>query len=339
MSENKLNHVTRRNFSLAATAAAIGAAMPLRFARGEAPISMKLGHALTRESHYHTAAVVFADTLKATTGGQIEIQVFPQSQLGGEVQMIQGLRVGTQDLVVTSQPAVVNTIKEWQIFDIPYLFNDRNDANALLQTPVGAELLALTQRHNIMGLSWLSVIERDVYTTKRPINKVADMEDLKIRVVQSPGYIKGYRALGANPTPLPYPELYLALQQGVVDAGETSPELLVQDKFVELTRYFANSRVNHSPIVLLMSSAAYKKLSADQQAAVAAASKEASKAHTAEYKRQYVKNLQVVKDRGVSISEIDIKPWIEKTKAVRDEVAVDTPNGADWLKKIDAARA
>jgi tripartite ATP-independent transporter DctP family solute receptor len=338
-SENKRGLLTRRAFGLMLSTAAVTSALPLRFARGETAMTLKLGHSLTRGSHYDVAAVAFAEALKAKSGGKIDVQIFPQSQLGGEVQMIQALRVGTQDLVVTSQPAVVNTVKEWQVFDIPYLFTDPAEANAILQSPVGAELLALTKQRGIQGLSWLSAIERDVFTTKRQVTKLSDLEGLKIRVVQSPGYIKGYQALGANPTPLPYSELYLALQQGVVDGGELSPELAVQDKFAELAHFYAISRVNHSPIVLLMSANVYEKLSPDLKTAVDGASAEAAKLHAAEYRRQYDAALQEVKNRGIVVSNIDTTSWAEKTRPVRDIVAADTPNGAEWLKKIEAARS
>jgi TRAP-type C4-dicarboxylate transport system substrate-binding protein len=154
---------------------------------------------------------------------------------------------------VTSQAAVVNTIKEWQIFDVPYLFDSVDQANRALRSETGRKLLDLVDRQGMVGLSWLSILERDVVSAKKPVMKLADLDGFKIRVMQSPGFVKAYKTLGANPVPLPYGQLYLALQQGVVDGAESSPELMIQDKFAEVSKHFVLSHVNHMPVALLMS--------------------------------------------------------------------------------------
>ena len=172
-------------------------------------IVMKLGHTLAPDNHYQLTALEFAKAVKQKTNGKIEIQIFPQSQLGGEVQMTQALRTGTQDLMLSSQAAVVNTIKEWEIFDIPYLFDSVDDANRVLQGPVGKKFLDMMQPANMVGLTWISVGERNLFTAKKPVGSLADLKDFKVRVMQSPGYIAGYKALGANPTPLAYNQAFI----------------------------------------------------------------------------------------------------------------------------------
>ena len=150
-----------------------------------AQVELKLGHVLTPDSHYHAAAVAFTEALKSKTAGKVVVKIFPQGQLGGEVQEVQALRMGTQDVLVTSQAAVVNTIKEWQIFDVPYLFDSVDQANRALRSETGRKLLDLVDRQGMVGLSWLSVLERDVVSAKKPVMKLADLDGFKIRVIQS----------------------------------------------------------------------------------------------------------------------------------------------------------
>lgn len=223
-------------------------------------VVMKLGHTLAPDNHYQLTAQVFAKEVAARTHGHVEIQLFPQSQLGGEVQMTQALRTGTQDLMISAQAPIDNTIKQWQIFDMPYLFSSMDEANAVLQGPVGRKYLDMMKPVNMIGLTWLAVGERNLFTTKRPVNSLADMKDLKVRVMQSPGYIAGYKALGANPTPLAYNQLFLALSQGLVDGADTSPEQFVQDKFSDVAKHFYVTHVNYLPVVLAMSKASWDKL-------------------------------------------------------------------------------
>ncbi|MGY4238286.1 tripartite ATP-independent transporter DctP family solute receptor [Bradyrhizobium sp. USDA 4449] len=308
-------------------------------ALARAQVELKLGHVLTADSHYHAAAVAFADALKVKTGGKVVVKIFPQGQLGGEVQEVQALRLGTQDVLVTSQAAVVNTIKEWQIFDVPYLFDTVDQANKGLRSETGRKLLDLVDRQGMVGLSWLSVLERDVVSAKKPVTKLADLDGFKIRVIQSPGFVKAYKALGANPVPLPYGQLYLALQQGVVDGAETSPELMIQDKFAEVSKHFVLSHVNHMPVALLMSKATFAKFDAETQAAIRDAAFEASAVHESSYRKQYSEALSELTKRGLEVSApADLKDWQAATEAARREIVADTPDGAAWLAGLQGVK-
>ena len=302
-------------------------------------VELKLGHVLTPDSHYHAAAVAFAEALKSKTAGKVVVKIFPQGQLGVEVQEVQALRMGTQDVLVTSQAAVVNTIKEWQIFDVPYLFESVEQANRAIRSETGRKLLDLVDRQGMVGLSWLSVLERDVVSAKKPVTKLADLDGFKILVIQSPGFVKAYKTLGANPVPLPYGQLYLALQQGVVDGAESSPELMIQDKFAEVSKYFVLSHVNHMPVALLMSKATFAKFDPQTQAAIRDAALEASAAHESAYHKQYDEALAELKKRGLEVSvPADLKEWQAATEAAGREIVADTPDGATWLAGLQGAK-
>lgn len=302
-------------------------------------IVIKLGHTLAPDNHYQITSLEFAKLVKEKTNGTVEVQVFPQSQLGGEVQMTQALRTGTQDMELSAQPPIVNTIKQWEIFDVPYLFDSVDQANAVLQGPIGRKFLDMMSSHNMMGLAWISVGERDLFTAKKNIDTVNDLKDMKVRVIQSPGYIAGYKSLGANPTPLAYNQLFLAVSQGVVDGADTSPEQFIQDKFADVAKNFYLTHVNYMPVVLAISKFTWAKLSPEQQKAVQEAATEAAQFDLKEYHRQYDDSIAEMKRRGVTVKDIDTKEWVAKTDAVRKEMVSKIPDGEENYKAIMAAKA
>lgn len=301
-------------------------------------IVMKLGHTLAPNNHYQLTALEFAKAVSAKTNGKIEVQVFPQSQLGGEVQMTQALRTGTQEMMISGQAAMVNTIKQWEIFDIPYLFDSVDEANRVMQGPVGKKFMEMMRPYNLVGLAWISVGERNLFTGKKTVNSLDDVKDLKVRVMQSPGYIAGYKALGANPTPLAYNQVFLALSQGLVDGADTSPEQFIQDKFSDVSKHYYITHVNYMPVVLAISKAAWDKLTPDQQKAMQEAANEAAKFDLQEYKKEYAEALAQMKSQGTEVVDVDTKPWAAATEAARKELIAKVPDGAALFDEIGAAR-
>lgn len=307
-------------------------------AHADDTVVMKLGHTLAPDNHYQLTAEVFAKEVAKRTHGKFKIELFPQSQLGGEVQMAQALRTGTQELMISAQAPIDNTIKQWQIFDMPYLFSSIDDANNVLQGPVGRKFLDMMPPVNMIGLAWLSVGERDLFTTKKPVASLADMQDMKVRVMQSPGYLSGYRALGANPTPLPYNQLFLALSQGLVDGGDTSPEQFMQDKFSDVAKHFYLTHVNYLPVVLAMSKSAWTRLTPDEQQAFRDAAAVAAKFDLQEYKREYNAALAKMKQAGTDVTVVDTTPWVAKTQKAREQLLTQIPDGQALYQEISAAR-
>jgi tripartite ATP-independent transporter DctP family solute receptor len=301
-------------------------------------IVMKLGHTLAPSNHYQLTALEFARLVKQKTNGSVEVQVFPQSQLGGEVQMTQALRTGTQDMMLSGQAAVVNTIKQWEMFDIPYLFDSVDQANAVLQGPVGRKFLDMMKPHNMVGLAWISVGERNLFTGKKTVESLADVRDLKVRVMQSPGYIEGYKALGANPTPLAYNQVFLALSQGLVDGADTSPEQFIQDKFSDVARHYYITKVNYLPVVLAISKSTWTRLSPDQQKAVQESATEAARFDLKTYRQQYDQSIAEMKSKGIEVKALDTQPWAAATQAARTSLLAKIPDGPALYKDIEAAK-
>jgi tripartite ATP-independent transporter DctP family solute receptor len=342
METNNMKQIFRRN-GLLRTLAAGSILMASLTAAGGAlaasgdKIVMKLGHTLAPNNHYQLTALEFAKSVSQKSNGKIEVQVFPQSQLGGEVQMTQALRTGTQDMMISGQAAMVNTIKAWEIFDVPYLFGSVDEANKALQGPAGKKFLDMMLPYNMVGLAWISVGERNLFTAKKTVNSLGDMKDLKVRVMQSPGYIAGYKALGANPTPLAYNQVFLALSQGLVDGADTSPEQFVQDKFADVAKHYYVTRVNYLPVVLAISKNSWSKLTPDLQKAVQEAAQVAAQFDLKEYRRQYDDALAQMKKQGVQVVQIDTKPWASATAAARADILQKIPNGQAMYQELTAA--
>lgn len=315
-----------------------GALSIAAFAAPAYSLNMEVGHTLTTDSPFHVGAQKFADILKEKSDGKINVTVFPHSQLGGELTMIQGAVAGTTDLLITGQPTLNNTVKEFLVFDAPYLFDNVEQANTILNGPAGQKFLDILPKYGMVGLGWFSAIERDVFGD-RPVNSADDMKGMKIRVIQSPGYVESYNALGAQATPMAYSELYLALQQKVIDGGETTPDQFVSDKFIEVSKYFNMTHINIHPALLIMSKARWDALSKDDQKIVQEAADEAMEHARAYYKKVYDEGLKTMKEKGITVvypSNID--SLHEATRPVVKKLVDSAPNGQALYDALIAAK-
>lgn len=319
-------------FSLA-VASCLAAAQPV----SAQTIELSAGHVLTQSSHYHAAAAKLAELVAEKSKGAMKVSVFPSAQLGGEVKMIQSARTGTQDIVVTGEAPMENVVKDYTVFSFPYLFSSVDQANGVLQGPVGKEMLGLLPRYNLIGLGFISALERNIFTNGKEITKAADMKGLKIRVIQGPGYVKAYEALGAQPTPMAYTELYTALQNGAVDAAENSPDVFLQDRFVEVSKTYSMAKIMYMPALIIMSKAKFDSLSPENQKIMREAADEAVAFANAHYKKDYADSLAAMRGRNIKIIEPDFASFKATGSAVHETLLKEFPQAKPWLEKIQAA--
>ena len=289
-------------------------------------LSLNLGHTLAPDSHYQVMAEKMGELLKQKSAGEMTINTFPQSQLGGEVKMIQSARSGTLDMLVTAQAPLTSTIKAFSFFDVPYLFDGLDQANAALSGPLGKHFLDLLPEYDMVGLGYVSAMERNLFTAK-PINGVEDMSGQKLRVMQSPGYVKTYEALGAQSTPMAYGDLYMALQQGVIDGADTSPDQFVMDKFTEVSKFYSITRVHYLPALLIMSKHRWSSLTEQQRGWVQESAAEALAYGVEYYKKSYDESMSKMQAQGVTVIRPDVGPMREKTVQVRDQLIEQVPEG------------
>jgi tripartite ATP-independent transporter DctP family solute receptor len=319
-----------------AGAFAAAAALASTFASA-ATVNLNVGHTLAPDSHYQIATTRLAEIAARKSNGQIKINVFPQSQLGGEVKMIQAARTGGLDMFITAQAPLTNTIKAYSLFDVPYLFDSVEQANKVLDGPVGKEFLEMLTKYNLVGLGWLSVMERNVFSSK-PINSGVDMKGMKIRVMQSPGYVKAYESFGALPTPMAYSDVYMALQQGVVDGADTSPDQFMMDKFVEVAKYYNITRVHYLPALLIVGKPTWNKLSAEHKKVLQESASEALAESLAYYRKSYDDSIANMKKAGVQVVESNVGN-LRQTSAKVDETLLSAiPDGKALFDKVQAAK-
>ncbi|MGB3820720.1 TRAP transporter substrate-binding protein [Achromobacter pulmonis] len=317
----------------------IGAASLLLLSTTSHALNMDVGHTLTTDSPFHVGTQKFADILKEKSNGKITVTVFPHSQLGGEITMIQGAVAGATDLFVTGQPALNNVVKEFLVFDVPFLFDNVQQANEILAGPVGDKFMDILPKYGLVGLGWFSAIERNVFGD-RAINTAADLKGMKIRVIQSPGYVESYKTLGAQATPMAYSELYLALQQKVIDGGETTPDQFVSDKFIEVSKYFNMTHINIHPALLVMSKTRWDALSADEQKMVKAAADEAMAYARDYYKKVYDEGMKTMAEKGVTVVyPSDLDSLVLATRPVVQKLVGQAPNGQALYDAVMAAKA
>ncbi len=303
---------------------------------GNGTVKLNLGHANSTDNHYHAFATKFAEIVSEKSNESIEVNVFPQSQLGGEVEMFQGAREGSIDMFIAGQSALTNAVKELAIFDLPYLFDSYDQANEILAGELGQKYLDILSEHKVKGLGYLSVIERNVFSSK-PINHLNDIKGFKIRTAQAPAYMKAYESLGAQPTPMAFDEVYLSLQQGVVDGGEGSPDNYVQEKFHEVAKYYNLTKIHYLPTVVAISEATWKQLTPDQQDLIQESVKEALPESLNNYANIYNESLETAVEDGVEIIEPNLTEFKEAVKPIYTKLLNDIPNGQELFEELQAA--
>lgn len=300
-------------------------------------VQLNLGHTLAPDSHYQFMSQRMAELVAKKSNGEMKISLFPQSQLGGEVKMIQAGRTGGLDLFITAQAPLVNTVKAYSLFDVPYLFDSVEQANKILSGPVGKEFLAMLPQHNLVGLGFLSVMERNVFSAK-PIRKGEDMAGMKLRVMQSPGYVKAYESFGAQPTPMAYGDVYMALQQGVVDGADTSPDQFLMDKFVEVSKFYNVTRVHYLPALLIASKPKFDRLTPKQQQIIQESANEALEAGREFYKKSYAESMDKIRKAGVQVIEPDVASMKLMSAKTNEPLLTAIPDGKALFDKVQKAK-
>lgn len=322
--------------TLIATAAAAAFSLA-SFGTQAQQLSLNVGHTLAPDSHYQIATTRMAEIAAKKSNGQIKINVFGQSQLGGEVKMIQAARAGGLDMLITAQAPLVNTIKAYSLFDVPYLFDSVDQANKVLSGPVGKDFLNMLPQYNMVGLGFLSVMERNVFSS-RAIRSGADMAGMKVRVMQSPGYVKAYESFGAQPTPMAYGDVYMALQQGVVDGADTSPDQFIMDKFIEVSKFYNLTRVHYLPALLIISKPKWDALTPEQKTILQQAADEGLADSRAYYKKTYGESIERMKKAGVQVVEPNIAQMKQTSRKVDDALLSAIPDGKKLFEKVQAAK-
>jgi len=269
-----------------------------------AQTEVKVGYALAPDSHYGVAAAKFEEVVKAETGDAFEFKNFPSSGLGGEREVIEGLQIGTIEVTIVSSGTLANFVPDTGVFDIPFLFRDLDHARAVLDGPIGQNILAEFDGVGLHGLAWGEQGFRHITNNRNPINSPEDVAGLKIRTMENPVHLAAFNAMGAAPTPMAWPEVIPALQQGVIDGQENPLSVIVSVKLDEVQKYLTLSGHVYSPAMLLVSKPFWDGLTDDQKAAFDKAAHEAVAAMRAYVDNVETTGVETLKARGMQVNEL-----------------------------------
>jgi TRAP-type transport system periplasmic protein len=266
-----------------------------------AQTTLKMNITVPQNSHYGNAVDAFAKEVEARTGGRYRIQNFYAGALGAERESIEAVQLGTLDLVMTSTGPLPNFVPEVAIVDIPFLFRDYAHARAVLDGPIGQELLAKFETKGLKALAWGENGFRHMTNSKHPVQGPGDLKGLKLRTMENPIHIQAYKGFGIIPTPMAITEVFTALQQGTVDGQENPISVIQSQKFDQVQKHLTLTGHVYSPAVILMSKAAFDKLApADKQHFLEAA-KEAVKANRARIDQDEKNGVEYLRSRGMQV--------------------------------------
>lgn len=305
-------------------------------ARAEAAKVLKLAHGLDTGHPVHLGMVRMQERVAELSGGRLNIDIYPSGVLGSEVQCIEQLQSGELAMTKTSTAAMESFIPELGIFGVPYLFEGEDHYWNVLDGEVGRELLAIGENSGLFGLCFYDAGSRNFYSTDKPIRSPADLQGMKIRVQNSRMAIAMVEALGGSPTPIAWGELYSALAQGVVDGAENNLPSFESNRHYEECKYFTPDAHTRVPDLLMISTAVWQSLDAQEQAWLQEAADISSTYQRELWAVKTKESLAIVVQAGVEIVECDpgaFQRACEPIKATLEGTPV-----APWLARIQATK-
>ncbi len=319
----------------AAPAAAPQAAAPAAeapSASGEV-MNLKVGHVVTEDHPYHQGLLKWAELIKERTEGRIVIEVFANSTLGNERDMIEALQLGMLDITLPNSAPMANFTDVMMVFDLPYLFETREDAVAVLDSEIGQEMLDSLESINLIGLAFWENGYRHVTNGTKEVRTPDDIKGMKIRTMENETHMNSFRAWGADPTAMAWGEVYTALQQKTLDGSEVPLATIYGSKVHEVTKYVSLTGHFYCPAPLLFSKAIWDKISAEDQQIIRQASIEARDIERQMCETADAELVQKIRDEGGVVTEgIDKAPWKEMAQTVYDQFVA--AHGGETLAKI-----
>lgn len=285
-----------------------------------AQTTLTLGHGAAPGNPRSVAAERFAELVAEKTDGEVTVTVAGSEQLGNDVAMLTSLRSGTLDFTINSQGAVSGVVPELAALGLPFLFEDTEDAIEILRGPIGEELNEKFEAVGIIPLDWWDNGIRHISTRERSIEKPEDLEGLRIRTPADPMTIDIFEALGAATEQIAFSELYVALQQGVVDGQENPLANIASSKLYEVTPYISISGHKWESTPFLMSQIAAGRLSEEQMQAVQEAALEAGELQRQLMQEAHEKHLaEFEADEAITVTHADREAFQEATAGVYED--------------------
>ena len=288
--------------NLTALAAAVAAVLTGPLAAQD--LTLQLGHLANEDNSWHKASVKFGEELSALTDGRIVVEVFPNESLGKEIDLINGMQLGTVDMTITGE-SLQNWAPKAALLAVPYAFKTIEDMDAFASGPVGDDIKAqIVEKVQIRPIAYFARGARNL-TSNRPINSPADLNGLKMRVPNVPLFVDVWKSLGANPGPMAFSEVFTSLQNGTIESQENPLALIRSASFDEVQSHVNLTSHVRSWIYLTMAESTWNKLSAEDQAAVMEAAARAQAFERGLFEASLAEDRTYLEGKGMTFVDVD----------------------------------
>ena len=294
---------------------------------------LRLAHGLSVDHSVHKAMVYMAERLAEKSDGTLTIKIYPSGQLGDERETVELLQLGSVAITKVSAAVMESFAEEYRVLGLPYLFRDKAHAFSVFDGEVGRDILLSGERVWLRGLGFYDAGSRSFYTKDRPITSPSDLAGMKVRVMNSNTAINMIQEMGGSPTPIPFGELYTALQSGVVDAAENNPPSLYLSRHYEVCKYYSIDEHTQVPDVLLIGKLAWDKLTEQEQGWVQEAADESVVRQHELWRESEEEAMDALRAAGVEINYPEKDPFAQDAQSLyRAYEAQPTLN--DLIKRI-----
>ena len=296
--------VTRRTVLSFAAVALLAAPFTQSFAQEIKPRLIRFGYGLNEQSNQGRAVKFFAEQVAKNSGGKMKIRAVGAAALGPDTQMQQALIGGAQEMMVGSTATLVGITKEMALWDTPFLFNTAKEADTVLDGPIGQKVMDKLQEKGLVGLAYWENGFRNLTNSKRPVTKLEDLDGIKLRVMQNEVYLDSFKLMGANAIPLPFSELFSALETKTVDGQENPYNTILSSKFYEVQKYLSVTNHVYSPWIMTVSKKWWDQLSKDEQKVLLDAAKASRDFERQDTREEAAKAVADLKAKGMAVNEV-----------------------------------
>ena len=306
-------------------------------AEGEETYVIKVGHIAPEDHAFTKGLEEFTAAVEEATDGRVTFEVFGNGALGGEVEVAEQVQLGALDMTLVTGGPVGNFVSDFSVLEMPFLFRDIDHVYATLDSEIGQELM---DKLDGAGFKALGIWENGMrhIASNKAIKAPEDMNGLKMRTLENPIYIDMYSSLGADPTPIAFPELYTSLQQGVVDSTDLAYAIMNTSKFYEVTDHFSEVGIYYASAPLLMNGEKFNSLPADIQEILVEKGQEYAVRQREISQEMEVEHIKALKDLGVTIvedDEIDLDAFKKSVEPVYEKYA---SNFGDLVERIQSVK-
>lgn len=306
-----------------------------------AEITLTAAHTLSESHATHLAIQEMADLIAKNSNGRIEVQIFPNAQMGSASETIEMCIDGDISIVNCGSPSLGTYEEGYHTFGLPYLFKNKEEYYKVMDSKAMQDFFLSTADKGFVNLTYFTSGQRSFYTPNKPIKTPEDLKGLKIRVQNMKSQIDMMKALGATPVAMAYGEVYTSLQTGVIDGTENNELALTEANHGEICKYFSEDQHAMIPDALIMSASVYNELSPEDQKIIVDAAREACQHHKIAWnKATEISMAKAQKEMGVTfVTDIDKTPFIKATEGLVKEYSDQYPGVKSMLELIEKAKA